>query len=148
MVERDALLLQTSCSDIRCPSIFDHKTDLHGFTYEPKNPAEKHKYRVICLCQKHKLRMDRSKVNVVHKMSSLWTAQELAANDALQCVVSLLNADERQIVQIVFQDEKLPKHGFVEYTRTDGTSEWTLRGWQRAAGSHKVIEEQDYRLPT
>ena len=52
------------------------------------------------------------------------------------------------LVQIVFQDEKLPKHGFVEYTRTDGTSEWTLRGWQRAAGSHKVIEEQDYRLPT
>ena len=113
MHESDALVLPNACRAIGCSMIFQHQQP-HGFTYELKSPADKHKYKVVCLCQKHKLRLDRSKAKAAKKLSSLWTAQELAANDALQCDVTPLQADERYVVQIMFQDEKLPKHGFVD----------------------------------
>ena len=59
-----------------------------------------------------------------------------------------LKADERYIVQIAFQDERLQNPGFVEYTRTGRSSAWALRVQQRAAGSFIDILEQDHGLPT
>ena len=60
MQERVALLLSRACRAIGCSASFDDPEHAHGFTYEPKMPADKHKYGVDGLCKKHKYRLDRS----------------------------------------------------------------------------------------